>query len=158
MKPFIKLNLIQPELVSPPMSWSELAREVIAAAKEAHRHLGPGFAEKIYEEALCSELKEAGIPFERQREISVLYKNWPIGTHRLQLLVDGSLLVKIEVIDAVAEIHKARMIAWLRATGLPLGLILNFNVPILKNGIQRVMYRDNQTTGWSPFRSGVKKL
>jgi GxxExxY protein len=158
MKPFIKDFLIAPELNQPQMPGRELAQAVIAAAKEAHRHLGPGFAEKIYEEALCSELKEAEIPFERQREIGVLYKNWPIGTHRLQLLVGGALVVKIEAIDAVAEIHKTRMIAWLRASGLPLGLIINFNVPILKNGIQRVMYRDNQATGWNSLRSGVQKL
>ena len=155
MKPFIKLNLATPEFHPTEITGRELVRIVIAAAREVHRHLGPGFAEGIYEEALCSELREERLPFERQREIGVLYKNWPVGSHRLQLLVAESLIVKIEAIDAVTEIHKAQMIAWLRATDLPLGLIINFNVPVLKNGIQRVMYRDHQAIGCDLVRNGL---
>jgi GxxExxY protein len=85
------------------------------------------------------------IPFERQKEIGLLYKDREIGKHRMDLLVGGSLVVELKTVEALAEIHTAQVISYLKATGLPLGLLINFNVSILKNGIQRVVYTDMRT-------------
>lgn len=127
-------------LIEPGKQVDEPAHAVIGAAIEAHRHLGPGFLESVYEEALCIELAERQVSFEHQKEISVLYKGRPIGKHRIDLLVEKLLIVELKAIEALAEIHKAQVISYLKATCLPLGLLINFNVPILKNGIQRVVY------------------
>jgi GxxExxY protein len=127
-------------LIEPGKRVDELAHAVIGAAIEAHRHLGPGFLESVYEEALCIELAEGQVHFERQKEISVLYKGRPIGKQRIDLMVGGVLIVELKAIDALAEIHKAQVISYLKATRLPLGLLINFNVPILRNGIKRVVY------------------
>jgi len=126
--------------IEPDKKVDELAHAVIGAAIEVHRHLGPGFLESIYEEAVCVELADNGIPCERQKEIRVLYKDREIGKHRIDLLVGKILIVELKTIEAFAEIHKAQVISYLKATGFPLGLLINFNVPILKNGIQRVVY------------------
>ena len=121
----------------------ELARAVIGAAIEVHRQLGPGFLESIYEEALCLELADAGISFERQKEIGVAYKARIIGKHRLDLLVGGQLVVELKTVEELADIHQAQVISYLKTTRLQLGLLINFNVPILRNGIQRVVYTNN---------------
>jgi GxxExxY protein len=132
-------------LIEPGKQVDELAHAVIGAAIEVHRHLGPGFLEGVYEEALCIELAERRVSFERQKEISVLYKGRPIGKHRIDLLVEELLIVELKAIEALAEIHKAQVISCLKATCLPLGLLINFNVSILKNGIQRVVYTSKLT-------------
>jgi GxxExxY protein len=123
----------------------ELARAVIGAAIEVHRHLGPGFLESIYEEALGFELARQEIPFERQAEIGIKYKGQLIGRHKVDLLVDDSLIVELKAVDSLAEIHRAQVISYLKATGLPLGLLINFNAPVLKEGIQRVIYTLNRS-------------
>jgi GxxExxY protein len=123
----------------PSQRADELAHAVIGAAIEVHRHLGPGFLESVYEEALGLELAEAGIPFERQKEIGVAYKGRIIGKHRLDLLVDGMLIVELKTVEALADVHQAQIISYLKATRQPLGLLINFNVPVLKSGIRRVV-------------------
>lgn len=128
----------------PEKQVDELAHAVIGAAIEVHRHLGPGYLEGIYEEALVVELTAAGIPVERQKEISVDYKGRPIGKHRLDLLVAGALIVELKTVEELAEIHKAQVISYLKTTRRKLGLLINFNVAILKNGIQRVVYTEPQ--------------
>jgi GxxExxY protein len=122
-----------------------MAHAVIGAAIEVHRHLGPGFLESLYEEALGVELQDRRIPFVRQKEITVLCKDREIGKHRIDLLVGDTLIVELKTVETLAEIHKAQVISYLKAMSLPLGLLINFNVPILKNGIQRVVYTDKQT-------------
>jgi GxxExxY protein len=126
--------------IEPDKKVDELAHAVIGAAIEVHRHLGPGFLENVYEEALCVELSDSRISFERQKEISVLYKDREIGKHRIDLLVGKMLVVELKTVEELAEIHKAQVISYLKATGLRLGLLINFNVPVLKSGIQRVVY------------------
>jgi|ERR1700722_1569271 len=130
--------------IEPDKKADELAHAVIGAAIEVHRHLGPGFLESVYEEALCVELADNKVPFERQKEISVLYKDRQIGKHRIDLLAGKILIVELKTVETLADIHKAQVISYLKATGLPLGLLINFNVPILKNGIQRVVYTNKQ--------------
>jgi GxxExxY protein len=141
-------------LVEPGKRIDELAHAVIGVAIEVHRQLGPGFLESVYEEALCIELADKRISFERQKEISVLYKGRPIGKQRIDLMVGEVLIVELKAIDALAEIHKAQVISYLRATGLPLGLLINFNVSVLKNGIQRVVFTDNHSAAWRSLRLG----
>jgi GxxExxY protein len=131
--------------IEPDKKVDALAHAVIGAAIEVHRNLGPGFLESVYEEALCIELADAGISFERQKEICVLYKGREIGKDRIDLLAGRMLIVELKAVVEIAEIHKAQVISYLKATGLPLGLLINFNVPILKNGIQRVIYTNMQT-------------
>jgi GxxExxY protein len=112
---------------------------VIEAAIEVHRHLGPGFLEGVYEEALAIEFRLRGLPFERQRLISVGYKENAVGEGKLDFLVDERLTVELKAVEVLSAIHKAQVISYLRATRLHLGLLINFNVPILKNGLQRVI-------------------
>lgn len=131
--------------IEPDKKVDELAHAVIGAAIEVHRHLGPGFLESVYEEALCVELADQKVPFERQKEICVLYKDREIGKHRIDLLVGNLLVVELKTVDALAEIHQAQVISYLKASRLSLGLLINFNLPILKNGIQRIVYTNNRT-------------
>ena len=126
-------------MIEPDKQVDELARAVIGAAIEVHRHLGPGYLEGLYEEALGVELAQRNIPFERQKEISVDYKGHAIGKHRLDFLIGGSLVVELKTVDELAEIHQAQVISYLKATRLSLGLLINFNVPVLKDGVQRVV-------------------
>ena len=125
--------------VEPTKRVDQLARVVIGAAIEVHRHLGPGFLESVYEEALMVELGLRGIPFERQKSIPVSYKGHNIGDGRVDLLVAAELLVELKAVEALAPIHKAQVISYLKAMGLHLGLLINFNVPVLRAGIQRVV-------------------
>jgi GxxExxY protein len=132
-------------LIEPGRRTDELAHAVIGAAIEVHRLLGPGFLESVYEEALCVELAAGKIIFERQKEISVIYKGHPVGRQRVDLLVGQALIVELKTVEELAEIHKAQVISYLKATGLPIGLLINFNVPVLKSGIQRIVYTDKRT-------------
>ena len=117
----------------------ELAHAVIGAAIEVHKTLGPGFLESMYEEALCMELKMRGIAYERQPTITVHYKGCPVGETRLDLLVGGALIVELKAVSELAPVHTAQVISYLKATGKKLGLLINFNVPVLKDGIKRVI-------------------
>jgi GxxExxY protein len=114
-----------------------LSHAVIGAAIEVHRELGPGFLESLYEEALCIELTERGIAFQRQYTISVGYKGHPIGEGRLDLLVDKRLIVELKAVESLLPIHSAQLLSYLKATGLGVGLLINFNVPVLAKGIKR---------------------
>jgi len=117
----------------------ELARRVIGAALEVHRALGPGYLESVYEEALAVEFQLQAIPFERQKPVTVAYKGHFVGEGRLDYLVAEKLIVELKAVDALAPIHKAQVISYLKTTGLQLALLINFNVPFLKQGIQRVV-------------------
>jgi GxxExxY protein len=116
-----------------------LAAAVIGAAIEVHRVLGPGYLESVYEEALAIELGLQHFPFERQRPITVKYKKHPVGEGRLDFLAGGRLIVELKAVDALAPIHTAQVISYLKTLSLPLGLLINFNVPLLKQGIKRVI-------------------
>lgn len=116
-----------------------LAHEVIGAAIEVHRTLGPGFLESVYEEALCVEMGLRGIPFARQTTISVNYKGHPVGEGRLDFLVGDTLVVELKTVDALAPVHFAQILSYLKATGHQLGLLINFKVGVLKDGVKRVV-------------------
>ena len=125
--------------VEPSGALDQLARAVISAAIEVHRMLGPGFLESVYEEALCVELALRGIHFLRQVLVAVDYKGHSVGESRLDLLIEGTLVVELKAVDALAPVHSAQMISYLRATGHHLGLLINFNVPLLKDGVKRIV-------------------
>ena len=93
----------------------------------------------MYEEALCLELTHRNIPFVRQLMVEIEYKGRMVGEGRLDLLVDGSLIVELKAVDALARIHTAQLMSYLKATRHQLGLLINFNVPVLKEGIRRVI-------------------
>ncbi len=112
---------------------------IIGAAIEVHRALGPGFSEGTYEQALCIELRARGIPFARQEEVKATYKGEVVGSGRVDLFVDRSVIVELKAVDAIAPIHIAQTLSYMRMTGCRLGLIFNFNVRTLKDGgIERV--------------------
>jgi GxxExxY protein len=122
-----------------PMWLNDLSFQVIGAAMEVHRVLGAGFIESVYEEALCYELAERKISFERQKEISVYYKGQAIGKNRLDMLVKEHLILELKAIERFEAIHTAQAISYLKATDLKLCLLINFNVTILKEGIKRII-------------------
>ena len=128
------------ETAEPSGQSDELARAVIAAALEVHKALGPGFAESVYEEALCVELGRCGVPFERQVSTKVTYKGYCVGEGRVDLLVGGLLVVELKSVEIFAPIHVAQLTSYLRALGLPLGLLITFNVRLLRDGIRRVVF------------------
>ena len=117
----------------------DLSHSVIGAAIEVHRQLGPGFLESIYEEALAAELELVGVPFARQVVFGVDYKGTQVGEGRLDLLVDGELIVELKTVESFAPIHMAQILSYLKSNNKRLGLLINFNVPVLKNGIKRVV-------------------
>jgi GxxExxY protein len=122
-----------------PEETEKVGRIVLDAAIEVLRQLGPGFLERIYEEALCRELTLRNTPFEQQKPIQVLYKNVAIGEQRLDLLVGGLVIVEIKAVDNTHPIHEAQLLSYLKTTGLRLGFIINFKVRLLKQGIKRMV-------------------
>jgi GxxExxY protein len=126
-------------MLEPSRELDAIANTVIGSALEVHRYLGPGFLESVYEEAVAAELDLRGIGFERQKSISVSYKDRSVGEHRVDLLVENNLIVELKAVEKFLPIHKAQLISYLKAAGLPLGLLINFNEKWLKNGIQRIV-------------------
>ena len=125
--------------MEPSVQADSLARKVIGAAIEVHKHLGPGFIESIYEEALAFELTARDVSFERQQNIPVVYKGQNVGNGRLDFLIEKQLIVELKAVDSLLPIHHAQVISYLKASQLQLGLLLNFNMPILKHGIKRII-------------------
>jgi GxxExxY protein len=139
---------MQKPQTEPKKDVDRLASIVIDASLAVHRSLGPGFLESIYEEALTLELTSREIPIERQKAIAVSYKGALVGESRLDLLVGGLLVVELKAIDAFAAIHQAQMLSYLRMTGLTVGLLINFNVSLLKNGIKRIVHTADPLAPW----------
>ena len=120
----------------------ELSDAIIGAAIEIHRSLGPGLLEAVYEECLARELTLRMIPFERQKPIPLVYKDLKLECgYRLDFLVRNRIIVEIKSIEAIAPVHESVMLTYLRLSQSPLGLLINFNVPILKDGIRRFVWR-----------------
>jgi GxxExxY protein len=116
-----------------------LTERVIGAAIEVHRYLGPGFSESVYEEALAWELTDRGILYARQHPITVYYKERPVGEGRLDLLIEGRLIVELKSVDQFSNVHVAQVLSYLKATQISVGLLINFNVKVLKDGIRRLV-------------------
>ena len=112
--------------------------KLIGAAIEVHRVLGPGLLETAYEECLCRELAVRGVSFQRQVALPIDYKGTRLSCeYRIDLLVDDSVVVEIKAVDKLLPIHEAQLMTYLRLSGKQIGLLMNFNVPVLKDGIIR---------------------
>lgn len=117
-----------------------LAYDVIGAAIEVHRHLGPGHSESVYCKALAVEFTLRGIPFEREYHYAIVFKDNVVGEGRVDFFVGGRLAVEIKAIEAVTDGHRGRAANYITFLKEPLGLLINFNVMLLKdNGIQRIV-------------------
>src|SRR5690348_2413196 len=120
------------------MEINDLTRAVIGAAIEVHRTLGPGLLESAYEACLARELELRGIPHERQRPLPLTYKGEELDCgYRIDLLVADSLVVEIKSVEQMQPIFEAQLLTYLRLGGWQIGLLMNFNVPVLKDGIMR---------------------
>ena len=114
-----------------------LTGKIIGCAIEVHRNLGPGLLESIYEAALAIELSAAGLGFARQVPVCVCYKGEAIGEHRLDLLVEDTVVVEIKSVERHDPVFEAQVLTYLRISGKSVGLLINFNTRLLKEGIRR---------------------
>ena len=120
------------------MTDNEITHEIIGAAIAVHKELGPGLLESAYEECLAHELQLRNLRVERQRGLPVVYKQTELECgYRIDLLVEGGIVVELKSIEGFAPIHEAIMLTYLRLSGHRLGLLINFNVRVLKDGIRR---------------------
>lgn len=115
-----------------------LTGQVIGWAIEVHRHLGPGLLESAYETCLAYELRQAGIDYAQQEALPVCYKGLNLDSaYRMDLVVEGRLIVELKSVERLLPIHDAQILTYMKLSGLKTGLLLNFNVPILRDGIKR---------------------
>ena len=122
---------------------NEITQQIIGAAIEVHRQLGPGLLESAYEECLCHELQIRRLNFERQKPIPLVYKDAKLDCgYRLDLLVEGRIVVELKSVDGLGPIHEAIVLTYLKLSGHRLGLLINFNVTLLKDGIKRFRVAD----------------
>jgi GxxExxY protein len=123
----------------PTKQVENLAYEVIGAAIEVHRVLGSGFLEEIYHKALREEFLMRQIPHKFEHPVKVHYKGRPVGQGRLDFLVGDSLIIELKAVQNLTPIHEAQVLSYLKMTNYPLALLINFNVPLLKDGIKRII-------------------
>ena len=117
---------------------TSLTQKVIGCAIEVHRTLGPGLLEIVYETCLCRELALAGIGFVRQQKLPILYKGEPVDCDlKIDVIVEQSLVLEVKAVQQILPVHEAQLLIYLRVSGLPLGLLLNFNEETMKQGIRR---------------------
>jgi GxxExxY protein len=127
---------------------NEITERVIGAAIEVHRHLGPGLMESAYEECLCYELCQAGIRFERQVHLPIRYKGILLqAAHRMDLVVENAVVVELKATEEMTPLYSAQVLTYLRSAQKSVGLLINFNVPVLKDGIRRIV---NEYVGLPP--------
>jgi GxxExxY protein len=116
----------------------QLTEQIIGAAIEVHRELGPGLLESVYEECLCHELHLRNLSFVRQVNLPIQYKNVKLDCgYRLDLLVENSVVIEVKSLETILPVHQAQLLTYLRLSRVRIGLLINFNVPVLKNGIVR---------------------
>ena len=119
---------------------NKLSSKVIGAAIEVHKHLGPGLLESAYEECLCHELQLRDTSYERQKALPLIYKGKELDCgYRLDVVVDNQLIVEMKSVEKIEPIHKAQLLTYLKLSDIRLGLILNFNVTMMKDGIVRMV-------------------
>jgi GxxExxY protein len=116
-----------------------IVTSAVACGITVHRELGPGFRETIYERAFCLELESRGIKFECEKPVEVCYKQWRIPGQRIDLIVDGVVLVEIKTVSKLKKLHELQVVSYLKTTGLRVGLLMNFNSVLLKHGLRRIV-------------------
>ena len=118
----------------------DLTEKIIGAAIEVHKYRGSGLVESIYEKSLAIELEKRGVPLKRQVDLDLSYKGISLGEDfRLDLIVGDKVVVELKVVKELAPIHEAELLTYMKLTGCKVGLLLNFNVPVLKQGIKRLV-------------------
>lgn len=114
--------------------------EIIAAAIDTHRHLGPGLLESVYEECMVVELEERGLQINRQLELPIIYKGKRLNSgYRIDSLINDEVIVELKSIQGIVPIHEAQLLTYLKLSQKRYGLLLNFNVPVMKQGLRRLL-------------------
>jgi GxxExxY protein len=116
----------------------ELTAQIIKMAINIHRTLGPGFVEKIYQRAMYLDLKRSPLKFEREKKINVQYKGVNLGYEKIDFIIENKVIVELKAVSEIQDVHKAKIISYLKASGCKIGLIINFARPIIE--IKRVIY------------------
>lgn len=117
----------------------ELSKNIIGAAIEVHRNLGPGLLESAYEKCLCYELASKRISFERQKNLPITYKDIHLDCgYRIDILVEKLVIIELKTVEHIESIHEAQLLTYLKLSDLWLGLLINFNIPVLKEDICRI--------------------
>jgi len=111
---------------------------IIGCAIEVHRNLGPGLLESVYDKAMCYEINAKGMQFQNQLVVPILYKGTILGEHRIDMIVENEIIVELKAVDRMDPVFKAQILSYMRMTNKKLGLLINFNVPILKQGLKRM--------------------
>ena len=119
---------------------SDVTEQIIKSAIEVHKSLGPGLLESAYEECLCHELNLLGVPFQRQRPLALVYKGLKLDCgYRLDVVVESRVIVELKCVDTLLPIHEAQLLTYLKLSGLRTGLLLNFHVHVMKEGLKRMV-------------------
>ncbi len=122
------------------MDINQLSSKIIGAAIEVHKALGPGLLESAYEKCLCHELKLRGLSFDNQKPLPLVFKGEELDCgYRLDIVVDNAIILEVKSCERIEPIHKAQLLTYLKLSGLKLGLVLNFNVPAMRDGIVRMV-------------------
>lgn len=118
---------------------NSIREKIIGCAIEVHKNLGPGLLESMYEQVLCYELKVKNISYQRQLPVQVKYNEISLGDYRLDLLVNEEVIVELKAVERTDPVFDAQLLTYLKITGKKLGLLINFNVPVLRNGMKRII-------------------
>ena len=123
-----------------PAETENLARQIVDSAVKVHATLGPGLLESVYEKCLAIELTRRNITFKQQVAVPIVYEGTQVDPGlRLDLVAGGQVVVEMKAVEKLLPVHEAQLLTYLKLTGLPLGLLLNFNVPLMKDGIRRLI-------------------
>ncbi|MBT8366321.1 MAG: GxxExxY protein [Deltaproteobacteria bacterium] len=122
------------------MDINQLSSKIIGAAIEVHKALGPGLLESAYEKCMCHELKLRGLSFDNQKPLPLVFKGEKLDCgYRLDIVVENAIIIELKSCEKIEPIHKAQLLTYLKLSGLRLGLVLNFNVPVMRDGIVRIV-------------------
>ena len=118
---------------------NKITEKIIGCAIEVHRNIGPGLLESVYEKAMAIELKNSGLKFERQKSLAILYKNHSLGEFKIDILVENKVVVELKSVERHDSIFEAQLLSYLKLGNYKLGLLINFNKTMLKEGIKRII-------------------
>ncbi len=122
------------------MGTERVAKEIVDSAYKVHTALGPGLMESVYEACLCHDLKKRGVPFAKQVSLPIVYDGLRLESGlRLDLLVDNTVVVELKAVEQMLPVFEAQLLSYLKLTNLRLGFLINFNVPLIKQGIKRII-------------------
>ncbi len=125
---------------------NRVTENVIGASIEVHKALGPGLLESVYEECLCQEFRQRNVQFERQKPLPVVYKGLRLDCgFRLDIVVERKVVLELKAVEALLPVHEAQLLTYLKLSGMTLGLLINFNVPVLKQGLKRIVHNFHES-------------